>query len=53
MERHDIEFTEIGETWVQQLIKARFYEANVRQLGGFGERSRGDDMSWIEVNADK
>src|SRR6266436_10165562 len=44
---------EVGEPRAQQLIETRFHELDVRQARGFAERSRRDDMSWIEIDPDK
>src|SRR5262249_60884255 len=53
VERDDVEFAEIGEARLQELVETCFDKADVGQPRGFGERSRRDDMNRIEIDADK
>jgi hypothetical protein len=53
VQRDGVEFAEVGETRLQQLVKACFDKADVVELRGFGKRVRGHDMGRVEVDADE
>ena len=53
VQRDDVELPEVVEARREQLVEARFDEADVVEPGGPRERPRGDDMGRVEVDADE